>query len=166
MIKNWPDPAFEVRFVFFSVRSQCKWYLWVSGVGRGRVRQRLKWGRRCHASALATLLFISLRPADPVVGRGRGAAARLHLALGRGLLQLLERFLDDRGSTRQLWWTVGGGRPVGKSGLWLGAHTVPGNGQAQTTVHGLDLTQLCRLKFLQRGITYLELVSKHIKSTQ
>ena len=148
--KNDLDSAFRIRFVF--VLFPCICYLWVSGVSRGRVRQRLKWGRCCNASALATLLFIPLRPADPVVGRGWSAAAGLHLALRRGLLQLLERFLNNRGSTWQLRWAIGGWRPVGESRLWLGAHAIPGNGQAQTTIHGLDLTQLCWFKFLWRGM--------------
>lgn len=147
----------NISLRFMSMIFLWKCYLWVRGVGRGRVRQRLKWGRRCHASALATLLFIPLRPADPVVGRGRSAAAGL--ALRRGLLELLQRFLNNRGSTWQLQGSIGRWRPVGQSGLRLSAHTIPGNGQAQTTIHRLDLTQLCRLKFLwRRG----ELVLKQI----
>lgn len=139
---------FDERLVCMSVTLQCKYYLWVRGVSRGRVRQRLIWGRRCHAPALGTLLFLSLRPADSVVGRGRSAAAGLRLALGGGLLQLLERFLYNRGSARQFRRAVGG-CPVGNSGLWLRVHTVSGNRQTQTSIHGLDFTQLRRLKFLK-----------------
>lgn len=124
-------------------------YLQVSGVSRGRVRQRLKGGRCCHASSLATLFFIPLRPGDPVVGRSGGGTAGLRLTLRSGLFNLFERFLNNSGSTLQLWLTVGGRRrPVGESGLGLGVHTIPGNGQTQTTVHRLDLTQLSGLKFL------------------
>lgn len=157
MIKTGLDPASEVTFECLSVHFKCKYYLWVSGVSWGRVRQRLNWGRSCHAPAVTTLLFISLRPADPVVGRGRSAAAGLRLALGRGLLQLLERFLDNQRPTWQLRRAIGGWCPVGNSGLWLRAHTVSGNRQTQTSIHGLDLTQLCRFKFLIKGVLYLEL---------
>lgn len=163
-IKNpCQDFTLNVTFVFMLVDFIP--YLWLSGVSRGGVRQRLKWGRRCHASAFSTLFFISLRSADPVVGRGRSAAAGWQLALRRGLLHLLERFLYNCGSTRQLWQTVGRGCPVGQSGLWLSAHTVPGNGQTQTTVHRLDLAQLGWLKFLsrKRGL-FLHFLSRMLKA--
>lgn len=123
------------------------WYLWVSCVSRGRVRQRLEWGRCCHPSAFA-VFFVPLRPPDPVVGRCWCGAAGLCLTLRRGLLNLLERLLYNRGPAWHLRRAVGGWRPVGDSRLRLGAYAVPGNGQTQATIHRLDLTQLCRLKFL------------------
>lgn len=141
-------------------------YLWVSCVSRGRVRQRLEWGRCCHPSALATLFFVPLRPRDPVVGRrGRGAVG-LRLALRRGLLHLLERLLYDRRSAWHLRHAVGWWCPVGEPGLRLGVHAVPGNGQTQAAIHRLDLTQLCRLKFLRRRVGWEEMNPLKFKRRQ
>lgn len=112
------------------------------------------------------MLFLSFRLADTVVGGRQSAAAAaaagLRLVLEGGLLQLLERLLDDRGSARRLRRTAGGRRPVGDSGRRLGAQTVPGHGQAQTSVHGLDLTQLCGLELLRWRLDDLPLGSSLI----